>query len=211
MGTRGAIGFFKDGKGKITYNHFDSYPEGIGVKILKEIRGFSVKELKKVFDNLVLIEDENKKPTKKEIEEFKKWSNPSVGDSSDNTNINTYYQLLRDVQGTLKPYLTGEVNLIIDNEKFLKDSLFCEWAYIINLDKEVLEVWKGFKKTPQENRYKETEKELKKESDWWAKERQSANWKKQYYNCALVKEYPLKELPAEKQFLKDLEKEDKED
>jgi hypothetical protein len=211
MGTRGAIGFFKGKKGKITYNHFDSYPEGVGVKILDEIRGFSVKEMKKAFNHITLITNEDKKPTKKEIEGLKKWSDPSVGGSSDNQEVKTYYQLLRNVQGTLKPYLTGEVNLMIDNEKFLKDSLFCEWAYIINLDKEVLEVWEGFQKKPQENRYKETEKELKKESDWWAKERPTANWKKDYYNCALVKEYPLKDLPTKKQFLKDLERKDTED
>lgn len=30
MGTRGAYGFYKDGQNKLTYNHFDSYPEGLG-------------------------------------------------------------------------------------------------------------------------------------------------------------------------------------
>jgi len=193
MGTRGAIGFFKDGKGKITYNHFDSYPDGLGVEILEEIKGFSVKQMKKAFDNLVLIKDEDKKPTKKEIEKFKKWSNASVGGSMSNTEVKTYYQLLRNVQGTLKPYLTGEVNLMVDNEKFLKDSLFCEWAYIVNLDKEVLEVWRGFQKTPQENRYKITK---------------ANNPSGGYFNCALIKEYPLNKLPTKEKFLKDLKRDD---
>ena len=31
---------------------------------------------------------------------------------------------------------------------FLSDSLFCEWAYIINLDDEVFEVYRGFNKNP---------------------------------------------------------------
>jgi len=194
MGTRGAIGFFKKGKGKVTYNHFDSYPEGVGVVVLEEIKGFSVEQMKKAFDNLKLIEDENKKPTKKEIKEFEKWSNPGVGGPMSNTEIKTYYQLLRNVQGTLKPYITGEVNLIVDNEEFLKSSLFCEWAYIVNLDKEVLEVYEGFQKKPQKNRY-----EIDKPED------------SGYYNCALVKEYPLKDLPTKEQFLKDLERKDDED
>lgn len=30
MGTRGALGFIKAGEHKVTYNHYDSYPEGLG-------------------------------------------------------------------------------------------------------------------------------------------------------------------------------------
>jgi len=30
MGTRGAYGFRKNGIDKVTYNHFDSYPEQLG-------------------------------------------------------------------------------------------------------------------------------------------------------------------------------------
>ena len=195
MGTRGVIGFFKDSKGKITYNHFDSYPDGVGVDILEEIKGFSVEEIKEGFDNINLVDDD-KQPTEKEIKDFSVYSNSSVGSQGmNNTEIKTYYQLLRNVQGTLKPYIKKEVNLMIDSESFLKDSLFCEWGYIINLDKEVLEVWEGFKETPQENRYK-IDKGLNHEGN--------------YFNCALIKEYPLNDLPTKKQFLKDLESEDDE-
>ena len=30
MGTRGAFGFLVDGETKVTYNHWDSYPSGLG-------------------------------------------------------------------------------------------------------------------------------------------------------------------------------------
>ena len=191
MGTRGAIGFFKDGQGKITYNHYDSYPEVLGLSILKEIKGFSVEQMKKAFNNLKLVKNSEAKPTPKEIKNFEKWSNASVGSQGmGNKEICTYYQLLRNVQGTLKPYITGEVNLIIDSEDFLIDSLFCEWAYIVNLDKEVLEVWEGFQKTPQENRYKITEK--------------FNSGTESYFNCKIIREYPLKKLPTKNKFLKDL-------
>ena len=33
---------------------------------------------------------------------------------------------------------------------FAKDSLFCEWAYVVNLDTEMLEVYRGFQETPLE-------------------------------------------------------------
>lgn len=36
--------------------------------------------------------------------------------------------------------------VFIDSKEFLSDSLFCEWAYIINFDEEVFEIYKGFNK-----------------------------------------------------------------
>ena len=55
-------------------------------------------------------------------------------------------------------YLVANKNTLFDifsKEKFeeynsfLHDSLFCEFAYIVNLDKEVLEFYIGFNKNPQ--------------------------------------------------------------
>ena len=31
---------------------------------------------------------------------------------------------------------------------FIKDSLFCEWAYFYDKDNRVFEIWKGFQKEP---------------------------------------------------------------
>lgn len=195
MGTRGVIGFYKNGVTKVTYNHFDSYPEETGKNILKELRYFIIQQLdiekiKKNFYKIKLIKDSEKQPTKEEIKKYKKFCNTSVGSQGmNNKDIKTYYQLLRNLQGTLKSYLDGEVNLMIDSKEFLKDSLFCEWGYIVNLDKEVFEVYKGFQTKPQKNRYYTKE----------AKDSQG-----EYYNCALVKEYSLNNLPNENDFINDL-------
>lgn len=202
MGTRGTIGFYKNGKGKITYNHFDSYPEGIGKDILEEIRGVPIEKLNEIFDGIKLIKNEDKKPTKEEIKKYQKYSNASVGgQGTGNKEVITYYQLLRNLQGTLKPYIEGKVKLLIDNENFLKDSLFCEWSYIINLDENVLEVWQGFQTKNQNNRYKFTQEEIK-------KEKKIESGHEPYYNCALIKTYPLDNLPSERTFLEDLEEDE---
>jgi len=37
---------------------------------------------------------------------------------------------------------------MINFNKFLYDSLFCEWAYIINLDTETFEGYRGLNKNP---------------------------------------------------------------
>jgi hypothetical protein len=36
---------------------------------------------------------------------------------------------------------------LIDNYSFAKDSLFCEWTYVVDLDSEELEVYRGFNKS----------------------------------------------------------------
>lgn len=38
MSTNGAFGFIIDGQRKIAYNHFDSYPGGLGLDVLRWLR-----------------------------------------------------------------------------------------------------------------------------------------------------------------------------
>ena len=66
-----------------------------------------------------------------------------------------------------------DLNYMVDNKDFIKQSLQCEWGYILNLDDNVLEVYIGFQKSPQENRYKINETN------------------NGYYNCKLLKSIPL--------------------
>ena len=48
MGTRGLVGFISKGVRKGTYNHFDSYPSGLGDDIIKFILACSDEELKEM-------------------------------------------------------------------------------------------------------------------------------------------------------------------
>jgi hypothetical protein len=61
-----------------------------------------------------------------------------------------YYGLLRGYQGIrgLEGVLAGTLKHLTDDTGFIEDSLFCEWAYVINLDKSTLEVFKGFQNDP---------------------------------------------------------------
>lgn len=142
MGTRGLYGFRKNNKDKVTYNHWDSYPRWLGNNVLRFINGHTIEELENICEKMILV-NENDKPTDEQIEKCKKYADLTVS----NKDYNDWYCLLRGSQGDLEPW--GEdLDYIIDNHDFIKDSLFCEYAYIINLDTYELEFFKGWQKTP---------------------------------------------------------------
>ena len=148
MGTRGCYGFRKNGVDKLTYNHWDSYPDCLGYDVAEFCKNTSIAEMNEIFDKIVLV-DEMGKPTKKQIDECIKFYNEGVSTGS----VEDWYCLLREAQGDLNAYKSG-LKYMIDSSDFIQDSLFCEYAYIINLDTNCLEFWVGFQKEPCEgNRY----------------------------------------------------------
>jgi hypothetical protein len=54
----------------------------------------------------------------------------------------TLYQCLREAQGRLD--LFEEAGYMPDDASFAQDSLFCEFGYLVNLDDEVIEFYRGF-------------------------------------------------------------------
>ena len=154
MGTRGAIGFVLDGKWYVTYNHFDSYPSGLGMEVLefcKSVEDWEI--LKQRVKNLTLVDEEIPVPEDL-IEKYSCYGQTDVGGVRLAAGtLEDWYNLLRQIQGvaTLHEIYVGNLEHMIDNHFFMRDSLFCEWAYIIDLDEMGLRVYKGFNKnTPSE-------------------------------------------------------------
>ena len=145
MGTRGCYGFRKNGEDKLTYNHWDSYPDCLGTDVVEFCKATSVAEMNEIFDRIILVE-EGGKPTKKQIDECIEFYNEGVSTGK----LDDWYCLLRESQGDLNVYKNG-LKYIIDSCEFIKDSLFCEYAYIINLDTNCLEFWRGFQDKPDKN------------------------------------------------------------
>lgn len=167
MGTRGCYGFRKNGIDKFTYNHFDSYPDGLGRDILSFCKHTSLAEMNEIYDRLILV-NENSTPTPEQITECSDYYDGNVSRQTPED----WYCLLRKTQGDLNVYRAG-LKYMIDNHDFIKDSLFCEYAYIINLDTKKLEFWVGFQKTPHKgNRY-------------------GAEANRGYYPCKMVASYSL--------------------
>lgn len=166
MGTRGIFGLRKNGKDKISYNHYDSSPNCLGEIMNDFVSDHDYDELSELFDRLELVDEsfrtsqftDEQKEKYKEYLKRKDFFNHSLTDNATGEDI-TMYQFLREYQGNLERYFEiPEIDLMIDNNEFIKDSMFCEWGYIINLDNKVLEVWKGFQREPDlTNRYGQEE------------------------------------------------------
>ena len=154
MGTRGLYGFRKNGVDKTTYNHFDSYPDGLGADVINFIKKHSIDELKQFYDRIQMVQ-KLATPTKEEIKTCVDAGLCDLSVSKQSTN--DWYCLLRNVQGDLEALYNSPVAYMIDNSDFIKDSLFCEYAYIINLDINALEFYVG----SNTNRASSTDMELK--------------------------------------------------
>lgn len=155
MGTRGLYGIRKDGVDKLTYNHYDSYPSGLGNEIVGFIQNTSDEGLNKFFDLIRLVDGESK-PKYEDIDACIKTGIANL-DMSDRS-VGDWYCLTRELQGNFKKYRelinTTQTIYMLDEHEFIKDSLFCEYAYIINLDDKTLEYYVGFQKQPDKtNRY----------------------------------------------------------
>lgn len=155
MGTRGLYGIRLGNADKCTYNHWDSYPACLGRKILYFCATHSEEQIIQLY-NLIKLVDEKNPPTEnqKKICIDKGYYNGYVGEKTPDD----WYCLLRNLQGNIDAWdkaIEKDVHIyMIDNVDFIKDSLFCEYAYIINLDTHCLEFWQGFQKEPSEdNRY----------------------------------------------------------
>jgi hypothetical protein len=179
MGTRGALGFYVNGETKLTYNHSDSDPAWLGKAVCEFVKD-SENDLHRIAERIVLV-TEDVPPTEKQIvhcENFK-ITNTHVGSPSEKM---TWYQALREAQGDLG-YYANDLDYMIDGQNFLSDSLFCEYAYIINVDTNKLEFYEGFNKDRKASgRYADCEPQ---------------NHSGDYYGVALVGEIELDKISAE--------------
>lgn len=149
MGTRGSLGFIVEDKEYLAYNHFDSYPDGLGQDVLNFITELNEndgwQQFKENAKNVVQLKGNRVTDTAIQ-EKYKKYSNLNVSEKT----LEDPYCLFREIQDSwMNEIYKGELQHFFFDNKFIKDSLFCEYAYIINLDTMKLEFYKGFQKKEQ--------------------------------------------------------------
>jgi len=141
MGTRGTFGFIVDGNKKIAYNHFDSYPTGLGLDLLNQINEIGdIEILRKTAIGIEMVsEDVDATDEQREYCE---------NHDTFNSNVNNgygWYALLRENQGTILPFVEGFKYMLDGSDIFNGE----DYDYIINLDTNKLEMynWGTLKET----------------------------------------------------------------
>lgn len=140
MSTRGAIGIRVSGVDKVSYNHFDSYPDGLGEQFVEQVKALRERPNLKEQAIALRLVNEDTPPTDDDIVRLSQSADTSVSTQK----LTEWHVLLREMQGDLTAML--DAGVMIDGADFLSDSLFCEYAYILNLDDGVLEFYQGFNK-----------------------------------------------------------------
>ena len=135
MGTRHLIGVIADKQWRVAqYGQFDGYPAGQGAAVLRFIRDNDMEE----FGRNVR---KTREITPEELEAVRVEEDPSFPSLDRRLGA----EILNMIQEQ-----KGDVVLRL-NPEFAFDSLLCEWAYVINLDTGVLEVYEGFQTEPHED------------------------------------------------------------
>lgn len=177
MGTRHLIAVALGGEYKIAqYGQWDGYPSGQGVAILKFLQSVNLGEFREALTKCRWISEEEDK----EIDNLSDWKI-------------RYPQLSRDCgSDVLNLVLENKNNdiALTDSIMFAGDGLFCEYAYVIDLDTNTFECYEGFKKddAPEGQRF-----------------RGMAKPEAEYGPVHLTASWSLDALPSKEEFLNTLE------
>lgn len=122
MGTRGFVGYKKNGEIKGWYNHYDSYISYLGKLIQDKIDLHGIDRVVEYITNNIDFAD----------------NKPNDGD--------VFYENHRNVWE--RDWGSDDPIILYDGGDFYKDGLFCEYCYIFDLDKSSIFVYKGFGDNP---------------------------------------------------------------
>lgn len=186
MGTRNLTMVIKDAETKVAqYGQWDGYPSGQGATALEFLRGCDFEKFKEKLNKIRWITDEEIGT----VENDKNWTE-------------NYPYLSRNCGAEILEliYDTDDVKFLQNSEDFAADSLFNEWTYVIDLDKNTFEVYTGFNKTP-----------LTENDRFFKLSYEPEHRTEKYYPVKLLKSYSLLELPTVESFIDELEKLEKEE
>jgi hypothetical protein len=179
MGTRGLTAVFVDGAYRIAqYGQWDHYPSGQGVTALAFLHGMDEPRFREALSRC-------------------RWLAESDGSVNIDSSKGRY--LTRDhgakILGLVQDSTDPEI-VLKNSITFAGDSLFCEYAYVIDLDNRTFEVFKGFNKGPVPEGERFTSAPLDPEGDG------------KYKQVRLLRSFSLDDLPAQEAFLEALKSPD---
>ena len=198
MGTRNLTCVWIDGAFKVAqYGQWDGYPGGIGLDILRFLKQTNLDAFKDAARACRWATKEEVEATWLEcgMEKGAEFVSMAISD----IHGKKYPEFSRDTAAKILPLILKKPLALNDKHEFAADGLFCEWAYVIDLDAMALEVYEGFNQTPGKDHGKFA----------GLPERDGAD--KSYTAVVLAKAYKLSELPDAEVFVKDLEHEEVEE
>lgn len=175
MGTRHLIAVVAAAKHCVAqYGQFDGYPECQGVVVADFARKLAEPEaLAKFKEQLTKCRFGTKAEFDKIMSEFTKnkegWM---TSDEAKKFEDSQYGYLSRNTSAEILDVVNSwehsEPLLLSDQWTFAADGLFCEWAYVIDVDKGQLEVYSGFHKglAPKGERFAKLNKKVEKDSKY---------------------------------------------
>lgn len=145
MGTRGAYGFRYKKKDYLIYNHYDSYPSGLGANVIEFVRRSlttegDIKKTKTLLESSVKLDKLSFRPEL--LGCFGDYIDPTITLGSIKNDFLYQIGLPHALDSMLESGYFKETS-----NHFIYDSLFCEYAYIVNLDTGKLEFYTGFNTT----------------------------------------------------------------
>ena len=117
---------------------YDSYPDGYGLQNLEWLRVADFGSMSKLATVALVVDNDVRRPTERRSPTFASSRSISVSEGS----LHDWYCLLHKTHGDIGAML--DCGYIEDAHRFPLDSLFCEWAYIVDFDSNMFEVYVGF-------------------------------------------------------------------
>lgn len=198
MGTRNlTMVINKAGETKVAqYGQWDGYPEGQGSIALAFLQECDLDKFEEKINKISWFTDE-------EIDEINQnswmetypWLSRDTGANILNAIYHGSY-VERDVISGDKTH-ECDITKLVNEEKFAGDSLFCEWAYVIDLQKGTFEVYRGFQEEP-----------LAEDERFYSLFEQPEHRTDVYYPVKLAKEYKLDNLPTYFEFIDEFAEEE---
>lgn len=191
MGTRNLTCVFSKGEYKVAqYGQWDGYPEGQGATALEFLLGGgNIDALKAKLPRCRFVDNE---VDKEFIESYDRnapvWSSDPDNRTPEQKRWWSTY-MTRDLGALILESISnsedGEI-LLGGNVDFAGSSS-CEWAYVIDLDAEIFEIFKGFNEGPSVGRFSDFESDSS------------------YPPVSLVKSYDLNNLPSVDEFVSEIQ------
>lgn len=187
MGTRNLTAVYLDGEYKIAqYGQWDGYPEGQGMTALNFLRSMDEEKFKSALRNSSFISEDELTALWKQ---YRADDNGSILLDDAARMDRDYPQFSRDTGADILYMVQNHPEgLKLQNSiSFAADGLFCEWAWVVDLDKRTFEGYRGFGR------------ELLTEQDrfYFLRDLEEDG----YSGVRLVAEWSIDELPSDEDFL----------